>query len=320
MKRFINNSIIAFFICLLAGISNQVFAQAPNKVSYQAIVRNSSNALVANTLVGMRVRVLQGSASGTPIYTETHTPTSNANGLVNVEIGGGTVVAGDFSTIDWSAGPYFIKTEIDPTGNNSNYTITGTSQLLSVPYALHAKTAESIVGGGGGGGGTTYTVGQFAMGGVVFWIDATGQHGLVAAIRDLWAPAGWGTLTKNTFTTGDGAFAGQMNTALQVALMAPDDASLNFAAKVCANYSEVVAGVEYGDWYLPSKWELNEMYKVKGVINSVSTANSGTAMSFLYWSSTELSDTKVWLQNFDNGVQGNDTRQYAIGVRAIRAF
>ncbi|WP_445718188.1 hypothetical protein, partial [Flavobacterium sp.] len=74
------------------------------------------------------------------------TPTSNINGLVSLEIGSGTVVSGDFTNINWSNGPYFIKTETDPTGGTS-YSITGTSQLLSVPYALHAKTAETVTGG-----------------------------------------------------------------------------------------------------------------------------------------------------------------------------
>ncbi len=76
---------------------------------------------------------------------ETQTATTNANGLVSIEIGNGTVVSGDFATIDWGNGPYFIKTETDPTSGTA-YTITGTSQLLSVPYALHAKTAETITG------------------------------------------------------------------------------------------------------------------------------------------------------------------------------
>jgi hypothetical protein len=122
-----------------------VFAQSPEKMSYQAVVRNSSDALVTSTAVGMQISILQGSSSGTAVYVETQTPTSNANGLVSLEIGAGTVVSGDFTTIDWANGPYFIKTETDPTGGTS-YTISGTSQLLSVPYALHAKTADSVTG------------------------------------------------------------------------------------------------------------------------------------------------------------------------------
>jgi hypothetical protein len=131
---------------LTFGLSlTTVFAQAPEKMSYQAVVRNAGNALVTTQSVGMQISILQGGSTGTPVYVETQTPTTNINGLVSIEIGSGTVVTGTFNTIDWSAGPYFIKTETDPTGGTT-YTITGTSQLMSVPYALHAKTAESITG------------------------------------------------------------------------------------------------------------------------------------------------------------------------------
>ena len=116
---------------------SMVFAQAPNKMSYQAVVRNSQNALVSNQSVGMRVSILQGTASGSAVYVETHTTTTNNNGLASIEIGGGTPVTSAFSAINWANGPYFVKTETDPTGG-ANYSISGTSQLLSVPYALFA--------------------------------------------------------------------------------------------------------------------------------------------------------------------------------------
>lgn len=116
---------------------SMVFAQAPNKMSYQAVVRNSQDALVSNQSVGMRVSILQGTASGSAVYVETHTTTTNNNGLASIEIGGGTPVTSTFSAINWANGPYFVKTETDPTGG-TNYSISGTSQLLSVPYALFA--------------------------------------------------------------------------------------------------------------------------------------------------------------------------------------
>ena len=130
---------------LLAALilSLSIWAQSPQKMSYQAIIRDTDNALVTSNSIGMRISILQGT---TPVYVETQTSTTNINGLVTLEIGGGAVVLGEFSIIDWSAGPYFIKTETDPTGG-TDYTITGTSQLLSVPYALHATTAEDITGG-----------------------------------------------------------------------------------------------------------------------------------------------------------------------------
>ena len=127
-----------FTLLLAVLLTAIVFAQSPEKMSYQAVIRNSNDQLVTNQTVGMQISILQGSASGTTVYVETQTPTTNANGLVSIEIGGGA----GFDAIDWSAGPYFFKTETDPTGSTS-YTITGTSQLLSVPYALHSKTADN---------------------------------------------------------------------------------------------------------------------------------------------------------------------------------
>jgi hypothetical protein len=115
-----------------------LFSQAPQKLSYQAVVRNASNDLVTNALIGIRISVLQGSTSGAAVYIETQTANSNLNGLISIEIGGGTAVTGAFSGISWATGPYFLKTEIDPAGG-TNYSIVGTSQLLSVPYSLYSE-------------------------------------------------------------------------------------------------------------------------------------------------------------------------------------
>lgn len=121
------------------------FAQAPEKMSYQAVIRNTSNQLVTSQTIGMKISILQGSETGTPVYVELQFSSTNANGLVTVQIGTGALVSGNFTTIDWSNGPYFVKTETDPAGGTS-YSITGTSQILSVPYALHSKTAETLTG------------------------------------------------------------------------------------------------------------------------------------------------------------------------------
>ena len=130
---------LAIFVLVFLAVT--LWAQSSQKISYQAVIRNSRNALVINSQVGIRISILQGSASGTVVYTEVQTPTTNGNGLLSVEIGSDI----DFSTIAWENNIHFIKTEIDPTGG-TNYTISGTSQLMSVPYALHAKTAEQITG------------------------------------------------------------------------------------------------------------------------------------------------------------------------------
>ena len=135
--------LITFFALLLINsVLLAITPPVPEKISYQAVIRNSSNELITNHAVGMKVSILQTSATGTVVYSETHTPTSNANGLITIAIGTGAVISGSFSGIDWSAGPYFIKTETDPAGGTS-YSITSTSELLSVPYALMAKNVQN---------------------------------------------------------------------------------------------------------------------------------------------------------------------------------
>ena len=124
------------------AISCATFGQAPEAFKYQAVVRNAGGAIITNQSVGYQLTILQGSPSGTAVYTETFTPTSNSYGLVNLEIGTGTTVD-DFSAIDWANGPYYIETAADLTGGTS-YVLMGTSQLVSVPYALYAKSAENV--------------------------------------------------------------------------------------------------------------------------------------------------------------------------------
>ena len=122
-------------IVLLVAISSQ--AQAPQAFSYQAVIRNASNVLVSNQLVGEKISLLKDSATGKVVYSETQSVKTNTNGLVSLQIGAGSVLSGSFKNIDWASGNYYVKIETDPTGGNS-YSISIASQLLSVPYALYA--------------------------------------------------------------------------------------------------------------------------------------------------------------------------------------
>jgi|SRR5690554_849480 len=139
IKTLTFKAVLIFTLTLLLNTS--LWAQTPEKMSYQAVIRDGNAELVTETQVGMQISILKGSANGTTVYTETQSPTTNVNGLISIEIGGGA----GFDSIDWSNDIYFIKTETDPTGGTS-YSITGISQLLSTPYALHAKSAESFTG------------------------------------------------------------------------------------------------------------------------------------------------------------------------------
>jgi hypothetical protein len=321
-----------FTFIVFCSLMTSVFAQSPEKMSYQAVIRGNSNQLVTSHATGMKISILQGSATGMAVYVETQTPATNANGLVSLEIGSGTPVTGTFAGINWANGPYFIKTETDPTGG-TNYTITGTSQLLSVPYSLHAKTAEGITGGitetdpiFNGSVAKKITVADTAKwtalihkigdsygGGIVFYVDATGQHGLIAATNDQSYGIQWYNGTNRiTGTTGDGLYAGAMNTAIIVATQMADNQTGNFAAKVCADYSENVDGVTYGDWYLPSKYELNLLYMQKSVIG-------GFGIEY-YWSSTEYNNLETWFQYFYSGGQLHNVKSTTYHVRAIRTF
>ena len=353
-----------FAILAAVLLTATLWAQSPEKMSYQAVIRDASDNLITDTPIGMQISILQGSASGTAVYVETQEPSTNANGLVSIEVGTGTVESGDFTTIDWANGPYFIKTETDPTGGTS-YTITGTSQLLSVPYALHAKTADSIVGGvsasetdpifgasvasgitgedttnwnnkqnqltagtgiditGNTISATTYSVGDFAQGGIVFWVDETGQHGLVCAKEDQSIGVRWYAGTYGvTRATGDGPFSGELNTSIIISSQVSiGDDGADYAAQICNDLQITESGKTYGDWYLPSKEELNLMYQNKATIDATAGANGGSSFaSAYYWSSTETSNGYAWGQYFDSGTQLSYRKDYTGYVRAIRAF
>jgi len=389
----------AFTILTAVLLTATVWAQSPEKMSYQAVIRNSSNQLVTSTAVGIQISILQGSPDGTAVYVETQTPITNANGLVSIEIGGGTVVSGDFTTINWANGHYFIKTETDLAGGTS-YTITGTSQLLSVPFALHAKTAESVSGSinetdpiytasqaanitagditnlsnlSGTNTGdqdlshlatktalgdstalvrseipdvssfatqsaledtasairnniptvNTYSVGDFAHGGIVFWVDETGQHGLVCTKTDQSTGVRWYAGTSGyTQANGDGPYAGEANTSIIIAAqVAIGDDNSTYAARICNELQITEGGKTYGDWYLPSKAELNLMYQNKATIGATAAANGGSAFaSANYWSSTEYNNNNAWKQNFNNGNQNNNNKNNTNYVRAVRGF
>jgi hypothetical protein len=136
--------IYTLFVALI--ITGSLMAQTPQSFKYQAVACDASGDVVADQAVGMQISILQGSTGGTALYVETFTPTTNEFGLINLNIGAGTVVSGDLTTIDWNADIYFVKIEMDITGGTT-YEEYGTSQLLSVPYALHAKTAANIFSG-----------------------------------------------------------------------------------------------------------------------------------------------------------------------------
>jgi hypothetical protein len=134
MKRFI------VFIAFALGITLNLNAQSPAAFNYQAIARDLSGAPLLNRNVGLRISILQGKVDGTSVYKELHLISTSNTGLFNIQIGNGTAVTGSVASINWGQGPYFLMVEMDENGG-SNYKLMGTSQLLSVPYALYAESS-----------------------------------------------------------------------------------------------------------------------------------------------------------------------------------
>ena len=199
----------------------------------------------------------------------------------------------------------------------------------------------------------TYKIGDFAQGGIIFWLDDSGQHGLVCAKEDFSELVPWDTQLKTaaegTRTVpsdkavvsafGDGIYSGEMNTAIIVAALGFGDGRV-YAATVCNELQVIENEITYGDWYLPSRMELVLMYKNRKLIDRVALENGGgifmmegdfLAIGNDYWSSTEFfkrdkmrtPDHVAWIHNFKKGGESFQTpaRKYiTCSVRAIRAF
>ncbi len=137
-----------FTLILVLLSCTKFLGQAPEKISYQAIIRNADQSLVSASKVNLKMVLRQKSVTGAVIYEETHATSTNDNGLVSLEIGQGTESTGNFSKIPWVEGPFFLEIQADVNGG-TNYELMGVSELLSVPYALHANTAEKLSGDAG---------------------------------------------------------------------------------------------------------------------------------------------------------------------------
>jgi len=292
--------------------STTFLAQTPQEFTYQAIVRDASGNLLTNQSVGVQLSILKTSASGSAVFVETHFVTTNINGLITLNIGTGNSISGSMVGINWSSDSYYIKSEIDITGG-TNYTISGTSKLVSVPYALHAKTS-----------GTTYKIGDFAYGGVVFWVDESGKHGLVVSKFDVTSSASWMNSNGfgNTHAKGDGLYAGKSNTSIIIASQNGISSSTNnYAARLVNEFQATEGGVTYGDWYLPSIYELNLLYLNKKTVNNSINANSGESLAnTTYWSSNEVSNTSSSVVDLTNGNVATAIKNASNYVRAIRSF
>jgi hypothetical protein len=310
-----NMRLLLFFSFFLTSFA---FSQAPQRLNYQSIVRDETGELVASQKIDVRISILQGSEVGAAVYTETHNLMTNENGLATFGIGEG-VTADVFANIDWGTGPFFIKTETAPEGG-ANYTISGVSQLMSVPYALYA-TKSGVAPGTAvgdmqywdgtkwvmlpkGNEGQSLTIkdgvptwasapistpqkhyrGEVFGGGIVFWISEDSLHGLIAETIDLTSIDGMCTY---------------------------------FDAQTLINKQiyQSAKGSNFFDWRIPSLGELQKLYMYQTYFTGISKTNP------YYWSSTPYNATGgMYTYNFDNNTIGYSSSSNTANLRTVRNF
>ncbi len=176
-------TVLAF--CLISIIH----AQSPTRFNYQAVILDSAGTTIKNKTIGVRISILTGNTTGPEVYSETHTPTTDAHGLISLEIGTGNVENGNLTAINWSANDYFIKTETDTEGGN-NYSLTGISQLLSVPYALYAEKSGSNIQGPEGDAGKKGEDGDDGQTAYQIWLSAGNTGTEADFLKSLTGPPG----------------------------------------------------------------------------------------------------------------------------------
>lgn len=302
---------LIYFLTVLICLNYQtVCAQAPQKLNYQSVILDANNILLSSASVGIKISVIKDSVTGQNVYVETQNANTNINGLVSLEIGTGLPIIGLFAAINWASGPYFIKIDIDPSGGNS-YSVTGVTELLSVPYALHSGNSLSGI--------YTHYKGEVYGGGIIFhlWKDAQNiEHGLIVDNLELSTAQYYSNIdTVLIGSTAQSTWDGLSNSNAIIGQVG----HTNSAALLCINSTN--SG--QSDWYLPAIDELFLLWHNRFIINKVLTTIPNSAQlptEFnTYVSSTEIPNNNVCYFVFSG--YSVDYGKYAqFRVRAVRSF
>lgn len=324
-----------FIILLISLASLQALSQAPEGMKYQAVARNSAGAVLANANVTFDISIMQGDAEGPVIYHEMHSAVTNETGLVSLVIGQG-VSGDDFSAIDWSSGPYFLSVEI-------NGIPMGTSQLLSVPYALYSREAENVFSGDYNDLENTPDLSVYLQTESDPLFDASVAKGINSADTARWNEAAASKESSGISyeaglgidITGDiistevpdpdqpvpikfqgeiiyvhplfikSAEWGDFNSLIGVysetdgiantEKLAAVQTDPTYSARVCSDLTDF----GYDDWYLPSRYEIDAIYKQSYLLKNINYSSH-------YWSSTESNKDMAWKVNFYNGASTTD--------------
>lgn len=292
-------SVTTLLLVILLPLS--ILSQVPQKMSYQAVIRDAQNDLITSRDISVEISLLQGSPTGSVVYFETHSTTTNPNGLFSLEIGTGKT-SSNFSSVDWSQGPYWIRSDVDPGNGEPRLIIT--TQLMSVPYALYANN------------GFSHYIGERFGGGIIchLWKDSLGkEHGLIIDLKNINDSYYWGPTngTVGGLTDWNGLFNSE-----KIASRYPTS-----AAALCLNSTR--GG--YDDWYLPTFLEIQHannfsVYKAFAETPGAQAPYSYyTTFSNGYWVSEER-DTSFGLTWGGYGWPSLITKDQPAMVRAMRKF
>ena len=280
----------------------------PQGINYQAVAREANGDVLMNQALTIQFSVISDITTSAVSWQETHTVTTNDYGLYTAIIGQGTSTSvgssATFDVIDWGASNHLLKVEVD---YGNGLVDMGTTAFMSVPYALYSATGSSTSTCG-------LSIGDTTQGGIIFYLDPSGCHGLVAKATDEAVLYPWnsvGGYNTYSFAYACGIYGGAQNTKKSIA-SAVANGSTCPAASVCDN----LTSGGYTDWYLPSKDELDMMYVNLHLQGLGDFATTG------YWSSTEYgTEGDAWFLVFnDFGVLFTTGKTYSYSVRAVRAF
>jgi hypothetical protein len=327
------------FLITFLLLTTLVKAQTPQGFNYSAVARDATGKPLANRNVSVQLSILKTSPTGALQYTENHLVNTDGYGLFNLVVGNGNVITGNLTTILWGSENHYLKVAIDANGG-SNFITMGTTQIMSVPYALHAKKADNGIdrvstngdtlylsngqvfvqagSGGNNNGGFTHYIGEQFGGGVIFhlWKDAQGtEHGLIVDLNDLGQEV-WSNVTSTLIgPSAQSSWDGLSNSTA----IAGQAGHTNSAAALCLNSTN---GGQ-SDWYLPSIDELSLLWQNRFNLNkSLSSIGGATVLLSLayYWSSSEDNANYAWHFSFVDGPTLNYDKNLTTYVRAVRAF
>lgn len=325
MKNFVFTLILLFTGAHLA--LSQIPPQAFN---YSAVARDSSGQPIANTTIGLQVSLLKGSVNGPTVYSENHFPVTDQHGLFNLIIGAGAIQSGTMDSVGWHTDNFYLQVSMDASGG-TNFLIMGTTQLLSVPYALYAKSAGTISGGSGGGGGGTQSgghyIGEYFGGGIIYelWKDSSGvEHGYIIDLFNIDSAGFWCDFNPDSVIINGATsfYEGEAN--CQDIVNTPGHTTS--AASKCLGSTS--GG--YTDWYLPAPEEILPLgYSVPRINRTLRTIPGAKTLEpgmFLWTSANKYyahlgqvwNYASAYLVGYD--LMQESPKDYPAYIRAIRKF